>query len=871
MLAPRLSSSSKQAGLRTNRVQRPRLISKLSLAGFAIAVSIVLVLLYPQQRLAEQTRKNIKIDEASLQYIKNLLATEAGNHELRLQLAKSYAAAGQYENALATLQPLFTNTQARWREEALLLKLDILMKIAYSASPGSADREQKMVQFLNVIRTSEAQFSSTKTLREFIALAEKGTESQLAESVATRLMLTSDDPEDLDKAAQLALANGRYLESAQFTWRARQLAGDSQKKIAYLKLALSTLEAGGIGHIGLEWVQQLPEAEWQSSDVLYTLTKLALASNRPAAAAEFAARLVGFNNPVADASSFNPAHYELAHTAFLGNSDLKHALRLAQNAVSQHPDNIIWRERLAHIAEWSGQPKLAIVHWRWLAMHQGKESYWQAWMRLALDLFDYEAQVIGLERDWKLSGKKEKYARKIIQLYEHLGQPEDALTWLDRNGNEAKNPELLLLSAELLTGMGRDEEARARYRRYLTRHSASPELALTIAAMLQRAGLYQEAFDVLKRSQPQAKPEHELFWVNLGELAWILKRHDEAVIAYRYLSDAPDADLNHQLRLFQVLKQQDQRLAAKTAEQYWLKTGRIELFMSAVETYTALKDWQAVQRLYKLTEVPYGHARNVAPDNATRLARFPLPNPPPAEEGANESLREFHAKVRDYDNHLRFVSVRAEMHKQLGNFVAAEHDYRFLAARYPADLAVKESYLWLLIDALKLNQLDVLMQRWKKFLPRAPNLWDAFAAGHLVLSRPDQALILYERMEKSHSQDELWLLNYASTLESVGQAKRAGQIRKQIWQKRSSKRTGSDWINTRANANDIEALRLLLLNDPALGQSVLWKLLRDGSAELKQNSQFVELATAWLNEHDQNDAARAWLIRQYARSLVSTR
>jgi tetratricopeptide (TPR) repeat protein len=276
------------------------------------------------------------------------------------------------------------------------------------------------------------------------------------------------------------------------------------------------------------------------------------------------------------------------------------------------------------------------------------------------------------------------------------------------------------------------------------------------------------------------------------------------------------------------LKQTDQRLAAKTAEQYWLKTGRIELFMSAVETYAALKDWQTVQRLYKLTDAP---------------------------------------KWRDYDNHLRFVTIRAEMHKQLGNVVAAEHDYRFLAARYPGDLAIKESYLWLLIDALKLNQLDVLMQQWKKFLPRAPNLWDVFAAGHLVLSRPNQALILYERMEKSHSQDELWLLNYAATLESVGQGKRAGQIRAQIWQKRSGKLTGSDWLNTRANANDIEALRLLLLNDPALGQGVLWKLLRDGSAELKQNSQFVELATAWLNDHDQNDASRAWLIRQYARRL----
>jgi len=41
--------------------------------------------------------------------------------------------------------------------------------------------------------------------------------------------------------------------------------------------------------------------------------------------------------------------------------------------------------------------------------------------------------------------------------------------------------------------------------------------------------------------------------------------------------------------------------------------------------------------------LPNGHGKNAAPDNETRPARFPLPNPlPQAGEGANESLRGFH-------------------------------------------------------------------------------------------------------------------------------------------------------------------------------------------------------------------------------------
>lgn len=830
MHPPRLTATANMASLTVASPQRPRLISPLTLAGLAMSVSIVLVLLYPQQRLSDQIRKDITVDEISLQYIKNLLATEPLNHDLRLQLAQAYASIGQYTNAFATLEPLYTNSQAHWREEATLVKLGILLQLVFAEVPGTPARQQKMMQFSQELHASEALFSDPAILSRLARLAESGGELKLAEILGARLLLTSKNPLDFEDAARRALANGRYLESAQLIWRARQLSQNAGQKIVYLKLALSTLQAGGIGHIGLDWIQQLPESDWRSIDALYQLTKLALASNKPAAAAFYAEKLVGLGYSPSDQPRFNADHYELAYTAFLGNQDLTHALQLAQNAISQEPDNIIWHERLAHVAEWSGQPKLAIVQWRWLAMHQGKETDWKNWMRLADGLFDYDAQLIGLERDWKLSGKNEKYVLKIIELYEYLGRPEEALAWLDRNGDDEKHPELILLPAKLLTSMGRDADAITRYRRYLSRKTASPELSVTIAALLQRAGLYQEAFDVLMRSQAQAQPENTLFWKNLGELAWILKQYDAGVIAYQHLSDVPDADLNDQIRLFQILKQKDSVLAAKSAEHYWQKNKQIELFMNAVDTYAALKDWKKTRRLYQLAEAPI---------------------------------------FRDYDSNLRFVSLRAEMHKYFGNLAAAENDYRILIKRYPRDMAVKEAYLWLLIDARKLNQLDVTMQQWKNLLPRAPNLWDVFAAGHLVLSRPNQAIILYEHMARKHAQDDLWLLNYASTLEAVGQVKQAGKIRNQIWQKQKLKQNSSDWLNTRANASGIESLRLLLANDPALGQTVLWKLLRAGSPELKQNNQFIELATLWLNEHDQNDASRAWLIGQYARRITT--
>lgn len=810
------------------KVARPRLISPISLVGLASAVGIVLVLLFPQQRLSEQIKKNPKVDEVSLQYMRRFLATEPDNYELRLQLAQAYAKIGQYERALTTLQLLYANPQPRWREAAVLEKLDILSKIAFAAASGSRDRDYKLAQFRQALRASETQIFDTKALRQLLRTAESSGEVELAERVAARLALTSNQLADLDEAARLALANGHYLASAQYTWRARQLVRSPEQKIAYLKRAMATLQSGGLGQIGLDWVQRLPAAEWQRPDVLYGLTKLALASNRPAQAAEFAARLVGMTRPPTMPMRFVPAYFDLAYTAFLGNRDLPHALKLAQFAVSQAPNSAIWRERLAQVAEWSNQSQLALVQWRWLALHQGNESAWRSWMRLAGGLFDYAAQLTGLERDWGRHGYDEKYARKIVQIYEYLGKPEQALAWLDRNGDEVRHPELLLLSAELLTRMGRDAEAIARYQRYLRHRVASPELAVTIAGMLQRAGRYDEAYDVLVSSSAQAKPADQLFWLNLGELAWRLRHDDQAIAAYRVLSDLPDAMPFYQERLFQALKRKNPRLAAETAEQYWLKTGRLNLFMNAMDTYAELGDWQAVQRLYQITEAP---------------------------------------QWREYDKDFRFVAMRAEMYKHAGNFIAAERDYRFLIKRYPDNSGVKESFLWLLLDLRQFDRLDHFMRQWAKLLSGTPALWDVYAAGYLALGRPNDSLALYQRMAKAHAQDELWLLNYAATLESAGQTGPAWKIRRTIWQQRLNKQTHRDWMNTRANARDIESLRLLLLNDPAHGQNVLWKLLRSGSPELKKNSQFVELATAWLNDHEQNDAARAWLARQYARWL----
>ena len=797
---------------------RPRLVTPFGLIGLVVAVGVVLVLLYPQRFLLEQVRSGVKVDEVSLQYMRNLLATEPDNHALRLELARDYAKLGQFEKALELLQPLYA--LPKWREEAAVKQIDILEMMLWQALPGSADRENKLSRLRQALYENEGRIFNADALRHLAEAAGQAGEAGLVQRTIERLVRISPDQASLGLAARVAEGAGQYLESAGYQWRACQLLSDQSLKTACILQTIRILQSGGLGRQGLQWVQQLPPNEWQRPEVLYSLTRLALAANLPAEADEFSAKLIAQEQSSDSVAAYVPAHFDLAYAAFLGNRDLPRAFDAARIAVEHEPGSSVWRERLAQVAEWTNQPGVAMKQWRWLALHHGKESAWQAWMRLAGGLFDYAAQIIGLQHMSR--GGDGRYARKIVKLYEDIGQPENALVWLKAQGDLPRRPDLQLLYSEILTHMGRDAEAISMYKQYLRQTVASPDLAVTIAGMMMRAGLYREAFDVLKKSQTQAKPKDQSFWLNLGELAWQLKEDEEAIVAYRILSDSPDAELFEQQRLFLALKRRNPRLAAQTAERYWLKSAQLELFMDAANTYAELKDWPEIERLYEKAEA---------------------------------------LKLHEYGRNFQFVSLRAEMHQHVGNFAAAIREKEFLARHYPGNSGVVESLLWLLMDAHQYEKLQYYLQKWARLIGRTPSLWDVYAAGQLSFGRPDDALVVYRRIAKSHAKDDLWMLNYAATLEAAGQRELAWKIRRQLWQRRLYRRSG--WLGLQANARDIEALRLLLLNEPALGQGVLWKLLREGAPALKQNSQFVELATAWLNDRDQDDATRSWLLHRY--------
>jgi hypothetical protein len=84
---------------------------------------------------------------------------------------------------------------------------------------------------------------------------------------------------------------------------------------------------------------------------------------------------------VANGKTFNPDDYDLAYRVFLAAGKLDQAQRVAQTAVDKLPNDAVWRERLAQVAEWNRQPMVALQSWLKYAQETNDERAWNNVMR----------------------------------------------------------------------------------------------------------------------------------------------------------------------------------------------------------------------------------------------------------------------------------------------------------------------------------------------------------------------------------------------------------------------------------------------------------------------------------------------------------
>jgi hypothetical protein len=209
---------------------------------------------------------------------------------------------------------------------------------------------------------------------------------------------------------------------------------------------------------------------------------------------------------------FDDATYALAYEVFLANRNLEDAYEVAAAAVRDRPDDLVWRQRLAQVAEWTSRGAVALEPRHALARASGAPADGARVERLATQLSDGAALLEALRIRARAGGADEALDLRIARLIEEQGRPREALEWLESRiaaRGPSRSRQLLDRQLELLQALGDDDAALDAIARAETVTGPDPALAMRRASLLARRGDLAGAFAALHavRDRAAALPE----------------------------------------------------------------------------------------------------------------------------------------------------------------------------------------------------------------------------------------------------------------------------------------------------------------------------------------------------------------------------
>lgn len=872
------ATPSKSLAARDYGPPRERLLSIWQLVGLGAVVTVALVLIFPQERLLQQATRGGTTDALTVSYLANLLRTDPGNVELRLKLAEKKIAIGDLTEAQRLLSPVFQQGSEADRRRARLTELRILEQQFHALPENSTAREERRAKLLEEFRFLGRQNWDRDTLAALAGKASAFGDSRTAAEVYTRMANRgmNVDPEWFGETAKAALGSGDYRLAASLQFAAQARATDPAQRRAAFVAGIRTLQSGNLLREALVAVDE-HRGDLADDELLRFLVRLAQAANDLPRAERYVRELLRMSGlapprsltrrvaalmvPAAHAAEALPGRaaapamrpydeesYTLAYQIFLANGNLGDAQRVAEAAVRQNPDHRAWRERLAQVAEWNRQPVAALREWMAIARATGSQDAWNAVLRLAPGLLD----DVALLAAWTHAARSRRLSdaewQTVIDVCERAGKPEDAIALLD--GVLAREPRRTLREARarLFDRTGRLAAAIDAYRGLVTEDLAGPvsdasvTRALRLATLLFTRSDFRGAFDVLDRHRTRVGPANAGYWTVFAELAWHLDRDDAAREAYTRLAAIGTPEFTTLLRLVTLLRTPQPEEAARIAEDLFVRTGRTDVLLTALDIHAARGDLVAQRRLFG----------RVTPAAETTLLRDAF-----------------------------FVGLRARFHQATGNADAALADVRALARLDPS-AANRAAVFWQLIDQKRMAELRRELAGLDAALRADPALFEVLAAAHLTVGEAAAAIPYFARQAPQRTNDYLFLLNYADALENTGEVGMSERVRRHAWTvvrgalvKALPEKLDPLLLQAHArlalvftSGDDTLALmRYLMRQDGGTPRS--GDAPATGSPALDAGVR--ELVLSWALSTGQFEAARLWMWRNYAKALARPR
>ncbi|MDR5753903.1 MULTISPECIES: tetratricopeptide repeat protein [unclassified Caballeronia] len=890
---------------------RERLFSPIVIAAFGLLVMLMLMLAFPRERLQERLLQGQKTDTLTIAYLEAWLRIAPDNAEVLTELTRQYLKAQRIADAERLLARLAVSSDEDAQARSLKVRIELAETQAYALKPDDPARAARLRELDRLLTAAAGKPWPPGELEAFAAKAAALGDAALAGRYYARL--ADAEParagEWLEASAKLALGARDYAAAADAFFAARGKAHGIDEERRLFLSGVEAWQAGNRLNEALLAADQQLGSLARDRETLRFLTRLALAAGRPDLADRYARRLIDMSargraegesrrEAVADKPSVGvrravwtpgprdmryglrriasdsaepPSHrsapraafdnddYELAFKVFLANGNVASAQRVAQSAVDHDPDSIVWRERLAQVAEWNHAPDVALKNYAILARRRNDAASWAQVERLAPALGDdaalLEASIFEADRD----PADMKRVDHVVNAYELLGDPDSALRFLkariDRQPRGPVRRAMLERYAALAGRKGDDDLALSTYTRLNDDYGPDPKYAFRLGILYYVRTDFGRSLAVLKNARRAATPADDDFWRLYTMVASVSQDDAAAKEGYQALvqgGKASSDDMASMVGLYDDTPLE----AGRLAEFAYRSTGRERLLELAVYEYTR------------------AHA-------TARIASL-LASLDPAQRAAAE-------------RRPAFLLARAQYLRDAGDPDGALRDVRAALALAPGNAEARTALMWSLAERGSDAELRTALRRYARDAEGDGSLWGPYAAAYLRLGDGRAALHMMHKQAATRRDDPLWALGYADALELNSRIDEVWRVRNAVWRRQMTARASASPRLDDAQRADLRA-RMVGLTDLFRGgdasRAVLIELLREDrdpdtaaapspadalpaseAARIAGRQRLYsavarEAALGWAQSHEAYDLERVWLLRQYIDSAT---
>ncbi|MDK9716438.1 MAG: tetratricopeptide repeat protein [Trichlorobacter sp.] len=515
--------------------------------------------------------------------------------------------------------------------------------------------------------------------------------------------------------------------------------------------------------------------------------------------------------------------FELAHTVFLANGNIREALSVAERAVKARPADKVWRKKAAQTSEWAGRPELALEHWFYLAEHGDSEGE-QSVLRLSRALQEFPLRMKLLEQMVVQQVATVELLKEYLYVAEGMGMPQRAYDLLKSGTIRGVDPVWQLSEqARLAEQLGLPSDAIRAWQERARLKPLEANESLALASLWYGQGGTQQAWQALLMAEHTAPATATAFWRTYADLAWTLQENGASIKAAELLikhGSATEADYQ---RLQELYGESDPQKAYGYA----------------------LLGWKQLQRpvfLYAMV------------DTGLR-------------SGKGRELALFFEKMKPDERNVLAQDARAwmaiaQVYRATANQSASLAAGRVAVQLAPSDSELLSIYLWLLVDMKQVAELRPLVRDWEGRVGALPELQEPLAAAMVLMGDTQRALRYYRVLAPKRQADPAWLASFGDILEQAGDAESAWKMRRRamlLVQRQAQKNLADDETRSRL----LTQTQLLLHLAPG---DALSRRIRQVASD-KRDDFGKELVIGWAMTTGQTDLARLWYWRHFARTI----